>query len=74
LGPPNSDRQAAATALSRFQLAKARSQDGMPWVGTKALETNDSAAGALRPAAVAAGLAIPPVISLSAAGTAGHRR
>src|ERR1700727_3012188 len=40
--PPNNLRQDAAIALIGFQLAKARSQEGMPWVGTNAVGTNDS--------------------------------
>jgi hypothetical protein len=39
LGLPKSWRHAATRALTGFQFAMARSQVGMPAVGTKALET-----------------------------------
>src|ERR1700722_8418315 len=49
--PPNRFRHMAATALSGFQLAKSRSQAGIPWVGTNALDTNDSGRNRTNPMA-----------------------
>src|SRR5215813_2053801 len=54
LVPPNSDLQAAATALIGFQSAKVCSQDGMPWVGTNAFETNVSGRKTMNPSCCAA--------------------
>jgi hypothetical protein len=54
VGVANRSRQEAATALSGFQFATARSQPGIPWVGTKAFETNDRGRKTMNPMAWAA--------------------
>src|SRR5216683_3272393 len=54
LAPPKRERQLAAIALIGFQSAIACSQDGMPWVGTKAFDTNVSGRNTMNPSCCAA--------------------
>jgi hypothetical protein len=54
LVPPKRDRQLAAIALIGFQSAIACSQDGMPWVGTNAFDTNVSGRKTMNPSCCAA--------------------
>ena len=54
LGLPKRSRQDDATALTGFQSATTRSQEGMPWVGTKVLETNTRGRKKMKPTAAAA--------------------
>ena len=48
-GLSNSCRAAAVTALTGFQSAIVRSTAGMCWVGTSALDTNDSGNSRISP-------------------------
>src|SRR6478735_6714129 len=53
LGFPNRLRVAPATAEIGFQVAIVCSHPGMPWVGTKHVDTNDAGKSTISPTACA---------------------